>query len=154
MRMMDKLENYIPEPNTGCWLWLGLLDKDGYGRVYDASGKHVFAHRLFYSYFIGEIPDDLTIDHKCFLPCCVNPEHLCLATHNENARRQRSSLKTHCVNGHEFTPENTIIRKNGTSRCCRLCGQLAQREYYQRKKLNFKRVGKRWVKVSEIQEAA
>lgn len=27
------VERYaIPEPNTGCWLWVGSVDKDGYGK--------------------------------------------------------------------------------------------------------------------------
>jgi hypothetical protein len=27
------LEHYsMPEPNTGCWLWLGTIRRDGYGQ--------------------------------------------------------------------------------------------------------------------------
>lgn len=41
------------------------------------------------------------------------------------------SSKTHCVNGHEFTPENTrIARTNGGSsrtRQCRVCQRAAQK---------------------------
>lgn len=32
--------------------------------------------------------------------------------------------RTHCNNGHEFTPENTTIRKDGGGRRCRACGNL------------------------------
>lgn len=28
-------QNYIPEPNSGCWLWLGALNKQGYGGIKD-----------------------------------------------------------------------------------------------------------------------
>lgn len=34
--------------------------------------------------------------------------------------RNPNALKTHCVNGHEFTPENTYVRKAG-GRNCRAC---------------------------------
>lgn len=26
-------DKWIPEPNTGCWLWLLGVDKDGYGKI-------------------------------------------------------------------------------------------------------------------------
>lgn len=32
--------------------------------------------------------------------------------------------RTHCVNGHEYTPENTYYRKDGKGRCCRVCRKL------------------------------
>lgn len=44
--------------------------------------------------------------------------------------------KTHCKNGHEFTPENTVVnfRPDGQeSRSCKQCRRDAGRRYYQRK---------------------
>lgn len=41
--------------------------------------------------------------------------------------------KTHCVNGHEFTAENTIRRTSG-GRMCRQCGRDATARYLKRKK--------------------
>ena len=35
--------------------------------------------------------------------------------------------KTHCVNGHEFSPENTRIRKSG--RVCKACQKLRCRKF-------------------------
>lgn len=34
--------------------------------------------------------------------------------------------KTHCVHGHAFTPENTMIRENGTKNC-RTCHNVRRR---------------------------
>jgi late competence protein required for DNA uptake (superfamily II DNA/RNA helicase) len=41
-------------------------------------------------------------------------------------RGRHNRDKTHCKRGHEFTPENTISRSNG-SRACRTCNVLRQR---------------------------
>jgi hypothetical protein len=71
----------IPEPNTGCWLWLGGVTGSGYGA---ASGK--LAHRMAFEAFWGSIPKGLVVRHRCDQPVCVNPEHLVVGTHADNMR--------------------------------------------------------------------
>lgn len=123
----------IPEPNSGCWLWLGSICEDGYGK---AGGKETLAHRLSYKHFIGPIPDGLEIDHKCRVRCCVNPKHLRLLTHAENAslaiqgENHRNTRKTCCKRGHLLSGENLILEKgaNGSIvRQCRACRNERQR---------------------------
>lgn len=89
----------------GCWLWLGRVDDDGYGRfkLTTAPGHHrtVRAHRFAYEQTVGPIPDGLTLDHVRERGCqhrhCVRPDHLEAVTHQENLRRR-------------------ILRRNGTYR--------------------------------------
>ncbi len=76
----------LPEPNTGCWLWIGSTNTRGYGRIY-VNGKTRPAHRLCYELLRGSIPPGLHLDHLCRVPCCVNPAHLEPVTCAENIRR-------------------------------------------------------------------
>lgn len=47
----------IPEPMSGCWLWLGAPQAQfGYGRIKPYRGAAIFAHRLSYEVHRGPIP--------------------------------------------------------------------------------------------------
>lgn len=73
-------QKYIPEPNSGCWLWTAGQDKDGYGLM---SGWRR-AHRYSYEAHVGPIPSGLMVCHKCDTPSCVNPCHLFTGTAKDN----------------------------------------------------------------------
>lgn len=66
---------FIPEPNSGCWLWLGRLGPDGYGKASFKNRPHQ-AHRLAYMTWKGPIPREAFICHTCDVKCCINPDHL------------------------------------------------------------------------------
>jgi hypothetical protein len=94
--LMERFEaSYIPEPMSGCWLWLGLVTNDGYGRL-KHDYKPLRAHRCAWMLFRGKIPNELHVLHRCDTPLCVNPDHLFLGTHGENmidkARKGRCNV--------------------------------------------------------------
>lgn len=120
---------------TDCWEWRGSVARNGYGRAW-FSGTNTMAHRLSYEIHVGPIPADMTIDHLCFNTLCVNPAHLSVKSRVENAKRQRSAMRTHCKNGHEFSTENTYPRgdRGEGQRDCRVCIRTRSREYQRRRR--------------------
>ena len=119
----ERILRAINVDDNGCWRWQKSL-RHGYAQIW-AHGRVDIGHRVSYSEFVGPIPAGLTIDHKCRVTDCVNPEHLEPVTHQENVRRGMAvaginARKTECHRGHAFTPANTQIRKNG-SRLCLTC---------------------------------
>lgn len=70
---------------SGCWEWKGRPESRGYGRL-RRQGRLVLAHRLAYETWVGPIPGELFVRHKCDNPPCINPDHLETGTVQENNR--------------------------------------------------------------------
>lgn len=119
---------------SGCWLWKGWANWRGYGGFYIYGlfpTKRGKAHRYSYERYREAIPNGLTLDHLCRTRICVNPWHLEPVSNGENVLRgdgpaARNARATHCIHGHEFTPENTYI--NGNERACRTCRRSFDRK--------------------------
>jgi hypothetical protein len=65
---------YMPEPNCGCWLWLGEMAKE---KPCVKIGEVTrMADELFYERRFGTIDATEALHHSCGLSCCVNPDHM------------------------------------------------------------------------------
>lgn len=70
---------------TGCWLWIGYRDAEGYGHL-SAWPTVIAAHRFSFELAHGPIPDGMAVRHRCDNPPCVNPAHLEQGTAIDNNR--------------------------------------------------------------------
>lgn len=128
-------EKVSPEPNTGCWLWIGATNGCGYGRLAIGRSDRVYAHRLSYERHVGVIPAGMQIDHLCRNPLCVNPRHLEPVSNRENTRRGGVSAlrepRLFCSRGHAFADHEYIDTKG--YRQCRKCQSIRQAAYHRRR---------------------
>ncbi|MGW3511200.1 HNH endonuclease signature motif containing protein [Streptomyces sp. NPDC000994] len=117
-----------------CHIWTGGArskrphDAGMFGEFYGAfhvDGRTVRAHTYAYEQANGPVPDGHEVDHRCRRRNCVRPSHLEAVDHRTNTLRNTgptaiNARKTHCTNGHAFTPANTR-RRPDNSRRCRAC---------------------------------
>ena len=145
-RQIERFYKYLmPEPNSGCWLWIGAVQPrrhGGYGVFQSFGGRktnsaHLFAYRLLR----GEIRVGLELDHLCRNTQCVNPDHLEAVPRRVNLLRGNTLVainagKTHCPKGHAYDGDNVSysFTKTGTLRGCRACRRAQARAYYWKKR--------------------
>lgn len=142
------LANYAVS-ESGCWLPTRKAGSRGYTEFIRDDGRKQLRHRAAYEILVGPIPDGMQLDHLCHnvdATCaggwtclhrkCFNPAHLEPVTQSVNQRRSphtgvvlaaRERAKTHCPQGHEYTPENTHISVNTGGRICKECNRARGR---------------------------
>lgn len=90
INMKERIEKHITrEPMSGCWLWLGAVNKQGYGKMtmrYNTIRGYSTAHREAYKLFKGLIPETLQVLHTCDVASCCNPDHLYLGNTSDNQK--------------------------------------------------------------------
>ncbi len=127
---------FMPEPNSGCWLWIRALNTHGYGKV--KLGKRIAgAHLIFYENLVGQVPEGMELDHKCRVRCCVNPAHLEPVTHAENARRgARAKLTRAMAEEIRAIPREVALKVGGAA--------IGQRYGVKANTISRIRTGARW----------
>lgn len=154
----DKIISKLRLEPSGCMVWTGFCGSFGYGMVY-AFKRNIDAHRAIWIALHGPLDRTQFVCHKCDNPPCANPEHLFIGSLTDNNRdmarkgRYNHQKKTHCVHGHEFTPENTYHPPSRPNRrICITCDkerkkmtpeQLAARKIYDG---SVRRGPKKWPK--------
>lgn len=143
-RLSDKVDRSAGL--NACWPFTATLDAQGYGhiRLAGKGSRTIGAHRAAFLLANPGVTPPEAVDHVCHDPkvcaggptClhrrCCNPTHLAASTFVENSSVGRQSTRrlTHCINDHEFTPENTYtyVNARGTlTRRCRACNTESAR---------------------------
>ena len=130
MSVQERIEKYtLPEPNSGCWLWIGACAADGYPRITigsmkDGTKKSVRVTRLVCEEAHG-LPEGMHALHKCDNPICINPDHLYPGTPKQNVkdcfdRNRRTQVK--------FGPDNPAARLTEKDVCAIRESKLKLRE--------------------------
>jgi len=143
-------DKYVPDPNSGCWLWIGSLNQAGYGQL-QVNGRKELAHRFSVNEFQGKQIGSNTVDHLCKNKICVNPNHLEVVTFQENLLRSNgmaavNQAKTTCDKGHPLDGlracKTTI---SGMTRYCKTCANERNAIRYRKNRdvINLKRRLKR-----------
>ena len=138
----------IPEPNSGCLIWLGPLNNSGYGQMktgYKSEGtrRTYLVHRIAYEHFVGPIPEKMDLDHLCRVRCCVNPAHLEPVTRRENnlrgigpqVHRARKAAQQYCKRGHQLFGDNMFLNSEG-KRACKACRKQLSEKYRRQRAVN------------------
>lgn len=133
-------EKFIPEPMSGCWIWIGSEAGCGYGRF-----DGIRANRFALEVAGVKIPKGLVVDHKCRTRLCVNPSHLRIVTQRTNSIENSegptaiNKAKTHCLRGHEF--DHFFIKDGYEVRECLTCKKMLRARFV-RKRSEMRRLAR------------
>lgn len=123
--LIERIAGHLVFPDdSDCWLWDGAHTPAGYAHMNLGGGRYGHVDRALYEILLGPIPEGLELDHLCRNRGCVSPWHVEPVTHTENVRRGAAAfaLQTgRCARGHERSPENTYVRRDGRISHCLAC---------------------------------
>jgi Autographiviridae endonuclease len=112
LSLLERIElHYIPEPNSGCWLWCSE-SKSNYPTI-TINNVARRANRVMYELHKGSIPKNYEVLHSCDIKCCVNPDHLSVGTHLQNmqeaSQRKRFNSRRGSANNLARLTETQVL---------------------------------------------
>lgn len=92
--LAERLERFSVLRPSGCIEWIGAQKERGYGVISCSLPNHhrsAGAHRVSWELANNaSLLPGAVIMHECDNPSCINPEHLTLGTHLENAQQAKA----------------------------------------------------------------
>lgn len=136
----------VPEPMSGCWLWLGAVNNQGYPKA-AASSSWRLGTRVALEVALGRTLGRWEFAlHRCDVPSCVNPVHLYVGDSKQNSAdmlrrdRQRIEQRRGVVMTRERASEARQLRANGWSLAA-LCAKYGMKSLGS---MSLLLSGKRW----------
>lgn len=141
------------DPDTGCLLWTGTRNRQGYGAI-NIAGKTQRAHRVAYAEANGEIPAGLLVCHHCDTPACCNPDHLFLGSHSDNmvdmmrkGRGNKPAGEAHGLAELKADQVTDIVRRLAAGEGV---GEIAEIYGVSRSTISLIKSGRNWASVSGL----
>ena len=88
----------MPEPNSGCRLWISTVTPAGYGQL-SFAGVRLYAHQAAWSCKHGPIPKGKWILHHCDVRCCIEEPHLYAGDVRDNVNDMMARERNKPVRG-------------------------------------------------------
>lgn len=84
-RLLSRLVKEDGPLETPCVVWTGCTTHGGYGQIWVGRGVYQLTHRVAYELYVGPIPPEMYVLHRCDVPQCCRPDHLYLGTYQDNS---------------------------------------------------------------------
>lgn len=107
--------------------------KSGHLHVSFGRGRPSRVHRVVYEAFVGPIPEGALVRHLNDDPTDNRVENLAVGSHSDNRHdavrngKHPMAIKTHCPQGHPYSPENTYYSEKAGRRC-KICAKEAAKQ--------------------------
>lgn len=142
-RVAQRALTFFEVDDNGCHISSYAPSGSGYSQAgWRAKGKiiNVTGHRAAWTAANGQIPLGMTVDHRCHVQMCVNPDHLRLKSNPDNARDNTGAWTAGvaCTKGHIYDSTNTYVTPDG-KRQCKTCRRKYHTAYEARRATAAKR---------------
>ena len=105
---VERFFNKIAFTSNDCWVWLGSVNRLGYGQLTEKNSKESKVHRFAWDKFVGPIPEGKFVLHKCDVRFCCNPDHLFLGDQDDNMKDAKA--KGRIKNVPQYGEDNPMSR--------------------------------------------